>query len=115
MTTSYTRKQNIANFFQTLNFVALFQIRNHLDFLLTETHFTESDISSYPRVFINSLEKIKARLEELATLKYVPKRLYIICLEKKRYLQIIEKHCQDINDEIVWENFRKIERRIKEK
>lgn len=86
-----------------------------MDFLLNETHFTEDDISSYPRVFMNSLEKLRIRLEELATLKYVPKRLYIICLEQKRYLEIIEKHCRCINDESVWINFRKIERRIKEK
>lgn len=64
---------------------------------------------------MNSLEELKARIEELATVKYVPKRVYIICLDRKRYLSTIQKHCQRINDENVWMNFRNIEKRIKEK
>lgn len=64
---------------------------------------------------MNSLDEIKARMEELATVEFVPKRLYIICLDRKRYLSTIEKHCHLINDEIIWKNFRKIEKRIKEK
>ncbi|XP_055301881.1 transcription termination factor, mitochondrial-like [Sitodiplosis mosellana] len=91
------------------------KIRQQLDFLLNETHFTEDDISSYPRVFTNSLKKLRTRMNELATVKYKAKRLYIICLERKRYLEIIEKHCQCIDDENVWINFREIEKRIKEK
>ena len=54
-------------------------------------------------------------MNELSTVKYVPKRLYIICLEQKRYLEMIEKHCQSIDDESIWMNFREIEKRIKEK
>lgn len=91
------------------------QVRNLLDFLLDDTHFTEDDITSYPRVFTNSLEKLKSRLDELATVNYIPRRLYIICLERKRYMEMIEKHCTDMGDVNIWNNFRKIERRIKEK
>lgn len=92
-----------------------FQVRDLLDYLLTETHFTEADISSYPRVFMNSLETLKSRFAELLTVEYVPRRLYIICLDRKRYLEMIEKHCKRMNDEQIWCNFRKIEKRIKEK
>lgn len=89
-------------------------MRNILDFLLNDTHFTDYDITSYPRVFTNSLEKLKLRLDELATIKCIPKRLYIICLERKRYMEMIEKHCANMDDVNIWNNFRKIERRIKE-
>lgn len=91
------------------------QAKHLLDYLLTETHFTESDITSYPRVFMNSFETLKGRLDELSTVAYVPKRLYIICLDRKRYLEVIQKHCKRLNDENIWHNFRIIEKRIKEK
>lgn len=91
------------------------QIRNQLDFLLNETHFTETDIGTCLRVFMISYEELMARIDELSTVNYVPKRLYIVCLDRKRYLSTIEKHCQRINDEHVWQNFRTIEKRIKEK
>lgn len=94
---------------------SLFQVRRLLDYLLTETHFTEADISSHPRVFMNSLETLKARFAETLSVEYMPKRLYIICLDRKRYLEIIEKHCQRMNNENIWCKFRKIEKGIKEK
>lgn len=92
-----------------------FQAKHLLDYLLSETHFDESDITSYPRVFMNSVETLKGRLNELSTVGYVPKRLYIICLDQKRYLEVIEKHCKRLNDENIWRHFRIIEKRIKEK
>lgn len=86
-----------------------------LDFLLHETHFTEDDISSCPRVFTNSLKTLQTRLHELASVEYKPDRLYIICLDRKRYLKLVEKHCQSRNDADAWCKFRKIEKAIKEK
>ncbi|XP_031635754.1 transcription termination factor, mitochondrial-like [Contarinia nasturtii] len=93
----------------------IIKIQKHLDFLLNETHFTKEDITSYPRVFNNSLETLRVRFNELAAIKCHPKRVYVICLEKKRYLEMIEKHCQSVDDKNVWEHFRKIEKRLKEK
>lgn len=86
-----------------------------MDYLLNETHFTESDITSFPRVFASSVDTLTTRLEELSTVRFVPKRLYFICLERKRYLEMIETHCQRLNDDNIWQNFRLIEKRIKEK
>lgn len=86
-----------------------------LDFLLNETHFTEDDISSCPRVFRNSLKTLQTRLNELASVEYKPNRLYIICLDRRRYLQFVEKHCQSINNANVWCKFREIEKSIKGK
>lgn len=93
----------------------IIQAKNLLDFLLSETHFTEDDISSYPRVFSNSLETLKTRLKELKSVKLHPKRLYVICLESKRYLKMIEQHCNRFNDTEIWSNFHHIETRIKQK
>lgn len=82
---------------------------------MTETHFSEADISGYPRVLTKGLKELRSRIEELATVEYVPKRLYIICLERKGYLNAVEKHCERINDANIWKNFKTIEKRIKEK
>lgn len=92
-----------------------FQIRKLLDFLLNETHFTEFDISSCPRIFTLNFKELKLRISELTTINFIPKRLYIICLDRKQYLKIIKNHCQILDDEIVWNNFQKIEKRIKER
>lgn len=82
---------------------------------MNETHFTEDDISSYPRVFSNSIETLKNRINELESVELKPKRLYIICLDRKNYLKFIEKHCCQLNDKKIWSNFRKIETEIKQK
>lgn len=92
-----------------------FQAKKLIDYLLNETHFTEDNISSYPRVFSNSVETLENRMKELQSVELKPKRLYIICLDRKNYLKFIEKHCCHLNDKRIWTNFQKIEIEIKQK
>lgn len=92
-----------------------FQAKKLIDYLLNETHFTEHDITSHPRVFSNSVETLENRIKELLSVELKPKRLYIICLDRKSYLKFIEKHCSRLNDKRIWSNFQKIETEIKQK
>lgn len=92
-----------------------FQAKKLIDYLLNETHFTEDDITSCPRVFSHSVETLENRMKELQSIGLKPNRLYTICLDRKSYLKFIEKHCYRLNDKKIWENFQKIETEIKQK
>lgn len=92
-----------------------FQAKSLIDYLLNETHFTEHDITSCPRVFSNSVETLENRIKELQSVKLKPERMYIICLDRKNYLKFIERHCSRLNDKEIWSNFQKIETKIKQK
>lgn len=91
------------------------QVEKLLDFLLKETHFTQTDITSCLRVFASNLEELKIRLNELTAIEFIPKRLYIICLDRKRYLKIIEQYCEGKNENRIWDQFMLIEKRLKER
>lgn len=61
------------------------------------------------------METLENRMKQLESVELKPKRLYIICLDRKSYLKFIERHCSRLNDTKIWSNFRKIEIEIKQK
>lgn len=90
-------------------------MKAHLDYLLNETHFTTEDINSNVSVFRSNLDELQLRMNELASVGLIPGKLYFICLDRKRYLEMVGKFCTSKNCPDTLEGFRSIEKRIKNK
>lgn len=88
-------------------------MKAHLDYLLNETHFTSEDISSHVSVFGRNLDELKLRLNELHAIGLIPRKLYLLCLDSKRYLEMVGKFFREKNCPIISFKFKSIEKRIK--
>lgn len=84
-----------------------------MDYLLNETHFTIEDINSNVAVFRTNLDELKLRINELTAIGLKPRKLYSICLDRKRYLEMVGKFCRKKNCPVAFETFKSIEKRIK--
>ncbi|XP_037049340.1 transcription termination factor, mitochondrial-like isoform X2 [Bradysia coprophila] len=89
------------------------KVKNHLDYLLNETHFTIDDINSTMAVFRTKLDELKLRMGELAAIGLVPRKLYSICLDKRSYLDMVWRFCERKNRPAAFELYKSIEKRVK--
>lgn len=62
-----------------------------IDYLLNEAGYTPMDIAQCSRILFHSLDKTKARLNELNDLGYVPMSLITVCRSATEYRKTVER------------------------
>lgn len=106
-------------FLNNASYSCLFQIREHLDYLLNETDFTTEDITNSLYILNKSLDEIKARVNEITQIGgHKNSKLFTLAniyQGKNRYLKLIKNYCDTSLRGVAGEKaFATIEIRIKQ-